>query len=115
MAVAEAEAELAEAKGEVIDALQDLNKKSTIQRRDGKRLTFTVARKTTTTVDEKGLRKALGAKVFDRYTERKLKNKKLEEAIEIGDIDGYTVAKYLTVTQGAPYITYTEKDDDDEE
>lgn len=113
MAVEAAAEELADAKGDVIEALKEMDKKSTTQRRDGRRFTFTVARKTSTTVDEVGLRKALGAKVYDKFTERKLKNKKLEEAVELGKVDGLTVAKYLTVTQGDPYVTFTDKEDDD--
>ncbi len=65
-------------------------------------------------VDEKGLRKALTAKVYDKYTVKKLDRKALEEAMGKGEIDPMVVAKYVDSSKGAPYLRYSEKEATDE-
>jgi hypothetical protein len=65
-------------------------------------------------LDEKGLRKALTAKVFDKSTVKKLDKKALEEAMSRGDIDPMLVSKYVSAAKGLPYLRYTEKDATDE-
>jgi hypothetical protein len=72
------------------------------------RLTF--VQKSTPLIDEPGLRKALTAKVFDRFTVRKLDRKRLEEAMGQGTIDPVTVAKFVTMKPSRPYLTYSEKE-----
>lgn len=58
-------------------------------------------------IDERGLRKALTAKVFDRYTNKVLDRKAMEKAMDEGLVDPTVVSKYLTVTESAPFIKYT--------
>lgn len=65
-------------------------------------------------LDEKGLRKALTAKVFDKYTVKKLNKKALEEAMGRGDVDPMVVSKYVEAKKGLPYLRYTERDAEDE-
>jgi len=71
---------------------------------------FRVSRRTTTAIDEKGLRKALGARVFDKFTERKLNRKKLEDAIDQGAVDQLVVAQYVEAKKSEPFLTFTAKD-----
>jgi hypothetical protein len=68
---------------------------------------FTYVRREVPVIDEKGLRRALTARVFDRYTTRKLDRKRLEEAMGTGAVDRMVVAKYVQMKDGDPYIKYT--------
>lgn len=61
-------------------------------------------------INEKGLRRALTAKVYDKYTEKKLNRKALEEAMSRGEVDPMKVSKYVEVTKGQPYLRYSEKE-----
>lgn len=59
-------------------------------------------------IDEKGLRRALKAKVYDQYTVKKLDRKALEGAMERGEVDPMIVSQYATVEKSSPYLRYTE-------
>jgi vancomycin resistance protein YoaR len=69
---------------------------------------FTYVQRTTYKVDEDKLKRALTAKVFNRFTTAKLDMKKLEAAMIKGQIDPTIVAQHTEVKVGAPYIKYTE-------
>jgi len=58
-------------------------------------------------VDEKGLKKAVGAKVWRLITDVKLSQPKLKSAIENGEVDALVASKYLEVKQKKPTITVT--------
>lgn len=58
-------------------------------------------------INEKGLRRALRARVYDRYTERKLNRKALEAAIDRGEVDPMVVAQHTVPVVGKPFIKYT--------
>ncbi len=77
---------------------------------EGKAINVTYVQKTSYDLDEKGLRRALTAKVFDSYTEKKLNRKALEEAMSRQDVDPTVVAKYVSEKPSTPYLRYTEKD-----
>jgi hypothetical protein len=72
--------------------------------------TVTYVRAERVQLDEKGLRRALTAKVYDKYTEKKLNRKALEEAMGRGEVDPMIVAKYAQPVPGTPFLRYTEKD-----
>jgi ATP-dependent helicase YprA (DUF1998 family) len=72
----------------------------------------TMVRPETMTFDENGLRKALGAKVFNKLTTAKLDRKKLEKAIESGEIDPVVVAQNTTLILQNTHIRVTEKSND---
>lgn len=59
-------------------------------------------------IDEKGLRRALRAKVYDQFTVRKLDRRALEGAMERGEVDPMIVSQYATVEKSSPYLRYTE-------
>lgn len=80
--------------------------------RDGQKFSATYTVRTTNVVDEKGLRKALSARIFDRYTVRKLDRKALEAAMSDGVVDPRVVAKYVEQVPGKSYLTYTVKEED---
>ena len=64
----------------------------------------------TTVIDERGLRRALGAKVFDRYTVRKLERRAMEKAMDSGEIDPITVSRYVTLKPNKPHLSLIEKE-----
>jgi len=64
-------------------------------------------------IDEKGLRKALTAKVFDKFTEKKLIRKKLEEAMNEGLVDPMVVAQHVTTQPTSGYLRYTEHNEEE--
>lgn len=61
-------------------------------------------------IDEKGLRKALTAKIFDKYTKKSLDRKAMEDAMSAGDVDPMIVAKYITTEKSSPSLRLSEKD-----
>lgn len=78
--------------------------------RDGRAYNLTYVQGHTTYVDEVGLRKALKAKVFDRYTKRVLDRKAMEAAMSNGEVDPVTVSKYVTERPKKAYLNYTDKE-----
>jgi ATP-dependent Clp protease ATP-binding subunit ClpA len=52
----------------------------------------------------------LTAKVFDRYTVKKLDRKRMEEAMDTGAIDPVTVSRYVELKPSRPYLEYREKE-----
>lgn len=81
---------------------------------EGKVRTVTFVQNQNIKIDEKGLRRALTAKVYDKFTVKKLDRKALEDAIGT-EIDPMVVSKYVTTEPGRPYLRYTEKDATDDE
>lgn len=75
---------------------------------------FTYVKRSSPVLDEKGLRKALTAKVFDKYTVKKLDRAALEAAMDRGEINAMVVLPFVQMKDGNPYIKYTENKDTDE-
>lgn len=71
--------------------------------------TFTYTTRDVIKINELGLRKALGARVFNRYTKRVLDRSLMEAAMDSGDVDPKTVLAYVTSERSAPYLRYSEK------
>lgn len=72
---------------------------------DNQRVSITYTQRENVTIDEKGLRKALTAKVYDKYTVKKLDRKAMERAMDDGAVDPMVVGKYVTVSKSTPYLT----------
>lgn len=64
----------------------------------------------TTVIDEKGLRRALTAKVFDQYTKRTLDRKAMEAAMDAGAVDPVTVSRFVTLKPNKPHLALQEKE-----
>ena len=82
---------------------------------DGKKFSTTYTQRTTNQINEEGLRKALSAQVFDRYTVKKLDKKALEKAMTDGEIDPVVVAQFVEQVPGKTYLTYRAKEEADDE
>lgn len=76
--------------------------------------TLTYVAGKTTYVDEVGLRKALGARAFDRYTVRKLDRRAMEQAIDNFEVDRYVVAKFVSTKPKKAYLTHSHKEEEEE-
>ena len=66
----------------------------------------------TTVIDEKGLRRALRAPVFDKYTKRVLDRKAMEAAMDAGEIDPITVSRFVTLKPSKPHLALQVKEVD---
>jgi len=73
---------------------------------DGASHTLTYVQSHTTEIDEVGLRKALRAKVFDRYTKRVLDRKAMEKAMDAGEVDPVTVSRFVHLRPKVPYLQF---------
>lgn len=67
----------------------------------------TLVKSETVKIDEEGLREALGEKMWDKITTRKLDNKKLESFVAVGDIDIEVLDTYSEIVPRTPYIKIT--------
>lgn len=59
----------------------------------------------TTVIDEKGLRRALTAKVFDKYTKKVLDRRSMEKAMDSGEVDPVTVSRFVSQTPNRPHLS----------
>jgi hypothetical protein len=92
----------------MIKQMQD-TKTKTVTVVDGEQqIRFTYVSKEVTKIDEKGLRKELTARVFDKFTDKKLNRSKLEAAMQSGAVDPMIVSKHVEIAEGQPYLRITE-------
>jgi hypothetical protein len=101
---------LDEAQSRLIKQMEADQRKSFRWKEDGVSRAITYVQKRTTVINEAGLRKALTAKVFDKYTKRVLDRKAMEEAMDTGEVDPVTVLQYVTMKPQRPYLELREKE-----
>lgn len=77
---------------------------------DGRAFAVTYVQAHTTVIDEKGLRRALRAPTFDRYTKKVLDRKAMEAAMDAGLIDPVTVSRFVTLKPNKPHLAVAEKE-----
>ena len=94
--------------------MREKHMKSMSHTREGLKRQVTFVQRETYEIDEKGLKKELTAKVFNRFTSPKLDRKKLEAAMNEGAVDTMLVAKHTKTKQSEPYLKFTEKEVNDE-
>lgn len=81
----------------------------------GVRYTTTATSRTTMNFDESGIKKALGARIYNKLTSAKLDRAKLQEAIESGTVDAGVVSQHTQTVQGATTLRLTKKAADEPE
>ncbi len=109
----QAKRHLDEVQAKLIEQMQlEQTKKLQAADANGPVRSVTYVQNTTYEIDQKGLRRALTAKVFDRYTTKTLDRKALERAMSDGEVDPMVVARFVTEKPGKPYLRYTEKEDE---
>lgn len=89
------------------------HQKSFTWQHEGRTRKVTYVQAETTQIDEKGLRRALTAKVFDKFTVKKLDRKAMEAAMDSGEVDPMVVARFVSAKPNSPFIRYTEKDSEE--
>jgi hypothetical protein len=77
---------------------------------DGRAFGVTYVQAHTTVIDERGLRRALRAKTFDKYTKRVLDRKAMEAAMDSGEVDPVIVRQYVTLQPNKPHLSLKEKE-----
>ena len=105
-----AQAKLDEIQSRLMKQMEADQRKSYRWQADGRAFGVTYVQAHTTVIDESGLRKALGAKAFDRYTVRKLDRKAMEKAMDEGKVDPITVSRYVTLKPNHPHLSLVEKE-----
>lgn len=106
------EAQIADAQQSSIHAMEELGIKSlAFDDPENERIKVgaTIVESSTLEFDEDGLRKKVGAKVWNSITDRKINRTKLEEAVQAGQIDPKIVATYATEKPRKPFIRISEK------
>ncbi len=94
----------------LLERMEEKQQKTIAVTRNGVKQQVTYVKRETHEIDEKGLRKKLTAKVFDKYTKKVLDRKAMEQAMEEGVIDPMVVAPFVSEKDSAPYLRYTIKD-----
>jgi hypothetical protein len=90
----------------------EVNQRKTVAyEEDGVKYTATYTQRTTNQINEEGLRKALTAQVYDKFTVKKLDRKALEKAMTDGEVDPVVVAKFVEQVPGKTYLTYRAKEE----
>lgn len=105
-----AQAHLDEVQARLIKQMEQDQRKSFRWEEDGVSRAVTYVAKRTPVIDEAGLRKALTAKVFDRFTKKVLDKKAMEAAMDSGEVNPVTVSKYVTLKPSRPYLEYRAKE-----
>jgi len=105
-----AQARLDELAARLIKMMEQDQRKSYTWRVGDQICTLTYVQGHTIHVDEPGLRRKLTARVFDKYTRRVLDRKKMEQAIDTGEVDRVTIAPFLTERPNKPFLKYSVRD-----
>lgn len=113
-AVDQAQNHLKKVQKQLIDQMGAKHQKSWSITKDGEQHTVTYVQSNSVVIDTKALRRALTAKVYDKYTTKELNKDALEEAMSQGMVDPMVVAKYVSEKPGNPYLRYTRKQAEDE-
>lgn len=105
-----AQADFDEAQARLMKQMEADQRKTFKWDAEGVHHNLTFVQQSMTVIDEPGLRKALTAKVFDKYTTRTLNRKAMERAMDEGKVDPITVSRFVTQRPKKPFLSYTEKE-----
>jgi len=106
---------LEDAEAKLLGLMESKQIKTATQQYDGIKFSATYTQRTTHQINEQGLRKALGARAFDKFTVKKLDRKALEQAMSNGDVDPMVVAKFVDQVPGKTFLTYRAREENDGE
>ena len=105
------------AEEELTEALQAAGQKTITLTEGDKVQRATYVQTESTKIDEEGLRKAVGVKIWNKVTDRKVNKAKLVTVIGEGEVSQELASSFITVQKNKPYIRYSEgqKREDDED
>lgn len=106
----EAQSRLDEAQALLMKQMEADQRKSYRWQTDDRKFSVSYTQSHTTVIDEKGLRRALKATVFDKYTKKVLDRKAMEAAMDAGLIDPVTVSRFVTLKPSKAHLTLSEKE-----
>ena len=106
----EAQDRLDEAQTLLMKQMESDQRKSYRWETDDRKFSVSYTQSHTTVIDEKGLRRALKATVFDKYTKKVLDRKAMEAAMDAGLIDPVTVSRFVTLKPSKAHLTLSEKE-----
>jgi hypothetical protein len=96
------------AREEALLQWMEANRRKSVKIDDGREVfTATYTRQHRSDIDEKGLKKALTAPIYYKYTKRVLDKKLLDGAVADGSVSPMTVARFVTEKPSAPFIKFT--------
>lgn len=84
-------------------------KKSTSVRVGDRVHKMTFVQTESTVINEEGLRKEVGVKVWNKITDRKVNRAKVTKAVEDGEISPEVLGTFVQVKKASPYIRHTDK------
>lgn len=93
-----------EAQPSIIEQMEEAGSNRRIVDTDDAKVTATIVRGTTVNLDSDRLKKAIGARAWNKLTVRSLDQKKVKEAIESGDLDPNIVAECSDEVDKTPYV-----------
>lgn len=93
---------------ELTEALKAAGQKTISLTEGDKVQRATFVQSETTKIDEDGLRKAVGVKIWNHITVKKVDRAKLMESIGEGEISQELASGFLTTVQSKPFIRYSE-------
>lgn len=103
------EGQRAKARQRLVDLLAARGEKSLVGwDMSGRTWKVTVVESETTKIDADGLRADIGARAFNKLTERKLDARKIEAAVANGSLSVEDLANYTTITPRARWPKITE-------
>jgi hypothetical protein len=111
----EAEESFKKAQARLVEMIKEKDQKSTSVRAGNTIIKATVVQAEQVKIDEPGLRKALGAKVYDDLCVKKIDKNKLREAVTEKKVDAVVVAQHTEVSLGSAYIKFSETKEIDEQ
>lgn len=100
------------AQSAVVDHIKALGQKTASYSQGAVVVRATVVQAERVVVDEPALKKALGARVFNKLTVRKLSNELLRKAIMDSVVDPVVVAQHSRITYNAPSVRISESVED---
>jgi len=100
--------ELKLAEEELAESLRTAGQKTISLTEGDKVQRATYVQTETTKIDEDGLRKAVGVKLWNRVTDRKVNKAKLITLIGEGEISQEPASSFISVQQSKPYIRFSE-------
>lgn len=105
--------QLDQAEAALLKVMEAKQRKTVTVESEEKKISATYTQRMSAVIDEVGLKKRLGARVFNKHTVRKLDRKSLEAAMERGEVDPHVVAMYVDNVPGKTYLTYRVRDKHD--
>jgi hypothetical protein len=108
-ALADAEAEVRSVQSTLIAAMQESDERTVTGEDDGQVVTGTLVEPTKIVIDEKRLKKTIGATTFRKVTKEVLDKTKLENAVKEGLVDMKDVATSSDEVPIAAHVKITRK------